>query len=266
METSNLTKQRIKEYLVDGKRFDGRKFDEFREIKIETGVSKKAEGSARVKVGNTDVIVGIKMDVATPYPDSPDAGNISVIAELIPMASERFEAGPPTIESIEVARVVDRGIRESKFIDLKKLCIKEGEKVWNVFIDVYVLNHDGNLIDAATIAAISALKDAKIPKYDEEKEKVMFGEWTDKKLPLAKDVPLACTVHKIGDKLIVDPTVEEEDASEARVTITMSDKTISAIQKGNSQELKIEEFYDIIDLAEKSWKKVFSQIEKQIGK
>ena len=259
METSNLTKHRIREYLLNGKRFDNRKFDEFREIKIETGVSKKAEGSARVKIGKTDVIVGIKMDVGTPYPDSRDSGNISVTAELIPLSSERFESGPPSIEAIELARVVDRGIRESKFIDLKKLCIKEGEKVWTVSIDIYILNHDGNLIDAASMAAVAALKDAKMPKYDEEKEKVLFGQWTDKKIPLSKENLVECTVHKIGDKLLVDPTIEEEDASDVRVTIAMSDGTINAMQKGNSQELNIEEFFEILDLAEKTIKKLNSK-------
>ena len=46
METSRLTGERIKQYLAEGKRFDGRKPDEFREIFIETGISKNAEGSA----------------------------------------------------------------------------------------------------------------------------------------------------------------------------------------------------------------------------
>jgi exosome complex component RRP42 len=260
METSNLTKQRIKEYLQAGKRFDDRKFDEFRDVKIETGISKKAEGSARIHLGKTDVVVGIKMDVGTPYPDSKDSGNISVTAELIPLSSDRFEFGPPSIEAIEIARVVDRGIRESKFIDLKKLCIKEGEKVWTVYIDIYILNHDGNLIDAATMAAVAALKNSKIPKYDEEKEKVIFGEWTDKKMPLTKENLMECTVHKIGDKFLVDPTIEEEDSSDARVTIAIADGAIHAMQKGNSQELKIEEFYEIIDLAEKTIKKLSSKV------
>ena len=126
METPNLTKHRIREYLLNGKRFDGRKFDEFREIKIETGVSKKAEGSARVKIGNTEVIVGVKMDIGEPYPDSQEEGNLMVTAELTPMSSDRFESGPPRIEAIELARVIDRGIRESKMVDFKKKTLK-----WN---------------------------------------------------------------------------------------------------------------------------------------
>ena len=166
MITPPLTSERIQEYLNEGKRFDGRGLDEFREITIETGISKNAEGSARVKVGKTEVLVGIKMDVGAPYPDSQDKGNLMVTAEFLPLSSPRIESGPPSFDSIELARVIDRGIRESKFIELEKLCIKEGEKVGTVFIDVYSINDDGNLMDAAGIGAIAALRSAKIPKYD----------------------------------------------------------------------------------------------------
>ena len=169
MKTSKITENRIKEYLSQGKRFDGkRSLEEFREMIIETGVSKNAEGSARIKIGKTEVIVGVKMNVSEPYPDSPDKGNLMVTAELLPLSSSRFELGPPKIEAIELARVIDRAIRESKFIELEKLCIEKGKKVWTVFIDIYSINDDGNLLDAAGIGAIVALKNAKIPKYDEK--------------------------------------------------------------------------------------------------
>jgi len=261
METSKLTIERIKEFLKEGKRFDGRKLDEFREISIETGISKKAEGSARVKLGKTEVLVGIKMNVGEPYPDSPDEGNMMVTTELTPLSSDRFELGPPRINSIELARVVDRGIRESKVIDFKKLCIEKGEKVWTVFIDIYSINDDGNLLDAAGIGVLAALKNSKIPKYDEETKKVLYGEWTNKSIPL-NFLPLSCTIHKIGDNLIIDPCREEEDASEARVTIAISKQGIHAMQKGKSKELSIKEFNDILDLAEKNWKKMFPKIER----
>ncbi len=264
IETSPLTAERITEYFKEGKRFDGRNLDELREISIETGVSKNAEGSARVKVGKTEVLVGVKMDVAEPYPDSPDKGNLMVTAEFLPLSSPRFESGPPQFDSIELARVTDRGIRESKFIELEKLCIKEGEKVWTVFIDIYTLNDDGNLLDAAGIGAIAALKCAKIPKYDEEKGKTQFGEWTKNAIPLRKELPISLTIHKIGNNLIVDPNKEEEDISETRVTICSSDGIINSMQKGKEKELSIEEFNKILDLIEKTEREVAKKIEKAI--
>jgi exosome complex component RRP42 len=262
IETPNLTRERIKEYLREGKRFDGRKPNEFREISIETGVSKNAEGSARVKIGKTEVLVGVKMNVSEPYPDSPDKGNLMVTAELIPLSSPRFENGPPKFGAIELGRVIDRGIRESKFIELEKLCIKEGEKVWTVFIDIYSINDDGNLLDAAGIGALAALKSAKFPKYDIKEEKVVYGEWTEKKIPLKKEIPISLTVHKIGENLLVDPTREEEDISETRVTIASSDGIISSMQKGLAVSLNIEEFNNILDLIEKTEREIFKKVEK----
>jgi len=264
IETSPLTAERIREYFNQGKRFDGRKLDEFREIVIETGISKNAEGSARVKIGKTEVLVGVKMDVSEPYPDSKDKGNLVVSSELLPLSSPRFEAGPPQFESIELARVIDRGIRESKFIELEKLCIKEGEKVWTVFIDIYSINDDGNLLDAAGIGAIASLKSARIPKYDEEAGKTVFGEWTSKNIPLAKDIPISLTVHKVGNSLIVDPNKEEEYISETRITVASHEGIINAIQKGNSKELTIEEFNKVLDLIEKAEREIAKKIEKSL--
>ena len=258
---SNLTGRRIKEYLSEGKRFDGRKPDEFREIVVETGVSKKAEGSARVRIGKTEVIVGVKMDVAEPYPDSKDKGNLMVTAELIPLSSPRFESGPPRFPSIELGRVIDRGIRESKFIELEKLCIKEGEKVWTVFIDIYSINDDGNLLDAAGLGAVAALKNARIPKYDKKEEKVLYGELSDESLPLKKEIPISITVHKIGGSLIVDPTRDEEDISDTRITISSSDRVISSMQKGEPQEINTEEFSKALELITKVERDIFKNIE-----
>jgi exosome complex component RRP42 len=187
-----------------------------------------------------------------------------VTAEFLPLSSPRFEAGPPQFDSIELARVIDRGIRESKFIELEKLCIKEGEKVWTVFIDIYSMNDDGNLMDAAGIGAIAALRSARIPKFNEETGKTEFGEWTDKKIPLRKEMPISLTVHKIGNSLVVDLNREEEDISETRVTIASSDGVISSMQKGNARELTIEEFDKILDLIEKTEREVAKKIDKAL--
>ena len=114
-------KEHINNSLKEDVRLDGRKKEEFRKIEIETGVIKTAEGSARVKCGNTEVIAGVKLDVGEPFPDIPDEGVLMVGAELLPLSNPEFESGPPSTESIEVARVIDRGIRESQAIDTKKL-------------------------------------------------------------------------------------------------------------------------------------------------
>lgn len=262
METADITGERVREYLSQGKRFDGRKLGEFRDMEIEPGVSKNAEGSARVKIGKTEVLVGVKMDVTTPYSDSPDKGNLMVTTEFLPLSSSRFELGPPKIESIEVARITDRVIRESKFIELDKLCIEKGERVWNVMIDIYTINDDGNLLDAAGIGAVVALKNTKIPEYDKENEKIIYDHPGKERIPLKKEIPLSITFHKLGESIIVDPTREEEDLSETRVTIGSHKGVIASMQKGNSKELAQEEMNDILDSLEETWKNLYSKLDK----
>ena len=139
-------------------RLDGRKFTDYRTVKVEVNVTNTAEGSARVIIGKTDVIAGVKMEVMKPYPDTPDEGSIMVGAELLPLSSPEFELGPPGQEAIELARVIDRGIRESKALDFKKLCIKEGEKIWMIVLDICTINDAGNLLDASSLAAIASLR------------------------------------------------------------------------------------------------------------
>src|SRR4030043_165842 len=167
--SSLITRVRMKqiEQLIEkAKRLDGRGLGDYREIKVEQGVIEKAEGSARVLLGKTEVLVGVKIENGTPFPDTPNDGVMTGNAELVPLASPTFEPGPPDENSIELARIVDRGIRESKAIDTEKLCIDPGKKVFVVFIDVYVLNHDGNLIDASALAAVSALLNTKMADYE----------------------------------------------------------------------------------------------------
>ncbi|MEM4153160.1 MAG: exosome complex protein Rrp42 [Candidatus Pacearchaeota archaeon] len=260
MDVSKLTKTRIEELIKEGKRFDGRKLLEFRDIVIETGISKNAEGSARVKLGDTEVIVGVKLDVGEPYTDSPDSGAMVVTAELSPLASEKFELGPPEIQAIELARIVDRGIRESNFIDFKKLCIKEGELVWIIFIDIYVINDDGNLIDAAALAAVSALYETVFPKL--EGDKVKYGEFTNKKLPL-NEPPITITCYKIGNSFIIDPTSMEEETAVGRLSVAITlDKEpyIHALQKSGDATFTEEEIFEAIKIASNESKKLLNKL------
>ncbi|MBM3303812.1 MAG: exosome complex protein Rrp42 [Candidatus Aenigmarchaeota archaeon] len=231
-----------------GQREDGRKLDEFRQTRIEANPIANAEGSARVWIGKTDVIVGVKLGVGEPYSDKPDEGVLVSNAELSPMAHPDFEPGPPGEKAIELARVVDRGIRESHAIDIRKLCIKEREKVWMVNVDTQVMNHDGNLIDASSLAAIVALRNAKMLHYDEKTEKVDIEKRTGP-LPLL-DIPVAVTIYKIGGRLVLDPTYNEEEAATARLTVsTTGDGQIAALQKGGTEPLSLDEIRECFRLS-----------------
>lgn len=247
-------KAHIKKALSKGIRVDGRKLDEYRQVEVETGVYKTAEGSARVKIGETEVLAGVKLAVEEPYPDRPDEGTIMVNSELIPMANPEFESGPPSIWSIELSRVVDRGIRESKALDFKKLCIEPGKKCWIVAIDVIPINDNGNLLDAAALAAIAAVKNTKYPTYKDGV--VDYKKPTTKGLELEK-TPIGVTVLKIGDNFVVDPTSEEEKLLDARLTVaTLADGRICALQKGGDKPLTTEDIKRMTELGIKKSKEL----------
>jgi len=270
MDISNLNKEQIANLLKEGKRNDSRDLLVYRDLEIETGISINAEGSARVKLGKTEVIVGVKMTTQEPYPDHADEGTLMMGMEFSPMCGARYESGPPKMNSIETARVVDRGIRESKFIDFKKLCIKEGEKVWSISVDMYCINDDGNALDACALGALVALKTAKLPVYDEENGVVKHGQLTDDKLPLTDKVPLTMTFHKIKGTFIVDPTRAEEDTTDARVTFSIvkpkKDYIICSMQKGNIDSVTADELVEIAEKVEKVYDDVFPKVEKAIKK
>ena len=237
----------IREMMRNGKRIDNRKFDEYRNIVIEAGLISQAEGSAKVRLGNTEVIAGVKMEMGKPYPDSPDKGVLAVSAELVPFASPEFESGPPGEQSIELARVVDRAIRESKMVDFEKLCIKEKEHVWMVYVDLEVLNDDGNLIDTACLAAVAAILNTKIPvieMIDESPE--IIREQKSGKLPI-RGIAVTTTFVKIGSSIIVDPGLTETNAFDARLSVGTLHNKVCSMQKGGPSGFSIEEVEKIVD-------------------
>ncbi|MEM3615429.1 MAG: RNA-binding protein, partial [Candidatus Methanomethylicia archaeon] len=120
--------------LSKGVRTDNRGLFDYRPIKFEFNVISKANGSASVRIGDTYVLVGVKAEIGKPFPDTPNEGVLIVNSEFVPLASPQFEAGPPDENSIELARVIDRGLRHGNAIDLKDLCIIPNEKVWILWV------------------------------------------------------------------------------------------------------------------------------------
>ena len=246
-----MIKDHIITLLKSNLREDGRDLLDYRKpIKVEYGISpKSAEGSAKVAIGDTVVVAGVKIDVGEPFPDTPDDGVLIIGTELLPLSNPEFESGPPGIDAIEIARVVDRGLRESKAIDFKKLCIKKGKKVWLIHLDIYPINDDGNLFDAAYLAALAALKDAKFPDYDPKEDTINYEKRTKENIKL-KNFPVGVTVLKIGDKFIIDPLTEEWNNLDARLTVvTTEDGNICAMQKGGEVALTLEDIEKMIEIA-----------------
>ncbi len=261
----NLERRYLTDLLAKGDRKDGRGFWEGRQIQIVPNVIKKAEGSAMVRWGETVILAGVKAQLGSPFPDTPNDGVITVNIELSPISSPSRESGPPGPEAIEMARVVDRGIRESKIIpmDDPKLCVIPGKTVWILFVDIYVLDDGGNLIDASAIAAMAALANTRFKKVsiDEETEEVTLLDETE---PLPrKGCVVSLTYAKIDEFIVYDPDLIEDRGKSARFSVAITNEgLVCSLQKGESGIFLEEEILSILEKAASQAKKLHELIEQ----
>ncbi|MGI0081998.1 MAG: exosome complex protein Rrp42 [Nitrosopumilaceae archaeon] len=257
-----LKREQILDLLNKGKRLDGRGLYDQRPLSIETGVIPKANGSARVRLGNTEIFTGVKIQLDKPFPDLGDKGILICTAEILPLADPSAEPGPPTEEVIEIARVVDRGIRETEMLDLKQLVLIKDVSVIGIFVDCSVINTDGNLFDACSYASVAALLSCTVPKYEIKDETPVLVEGESSKPPV-KTIPVSVTMARIGDHIIVDPTADEEACMDARITITTnSEGNICAIQKGGSDGFTVEQLFKCSEIALSVGTKIRKQLEQ----
>ncbi len=240
-----LKHQQLLQLFANGKRADGRGKLDYREIQIIRDPLQNAEGSALCTIGRTQVICGVKIDLATPFPDRPTEGVLSTGAEFTPLGSHLFEPGPPKVEAIELARVTDRAIRSANMINLASLAIPGMSKVKAVYVDLWIADHDGNLFDAGSIAAMSALLNTRVPKYEDGKA---IREESSGKLKV-ENITTSTTFAKIMDRCIVDPTANETNASYARLTVSTDEENVRAMQKGLSGGFSAKEVEELVEVA-----------------
>lgn len=256
-----LKREQILELLHQGKRLDGRGLHDQRSLSIETGIIPKANGSARVRLGDTEIVTGVKIQPDKPFPDLGDKGILICTAEILPLADPSAEPGPPGEAVIELARVVDRGIRETEMLDLKQLVLIKDKSVIGIFVDCSVINTDGNLFDACSYASVAALLSCTVPKYEIKEELPVLIEG-EKSKPPVNTIPVSVTMARIGNHIVVDPTADEEACMDARITITSnSDGNICALQKGGSDGFTVEQLIKCSEIA----LSVATKIRKQLN-
>ena len=238
-----LLREQVAALAAGDGRLDGRAQYAGRDIEIEVNCLANAEGSCRVRMGDTIVLAGVKFQIMTPYPDRPTQGGLMPRAEVRPGCGPNWEPGPPSEASIELGRVVDRGIRESGCIAMDDLCILPGEKAWQVILDLFAVSDDGNLFDAFALAAIAALRTAIVPA-----ERFDVGE--DYPLPV-KGAPVMCSYHRVGGRFVYDTNKREELAGDERIHITLGDEGhVHSLQKGLRGKFTAAEFNEIMDEAQ----------------
>ncbi|MBA0581994.1 hypothetical protein Goarm_021281 [Gossypium armourianum] len=124
----------------------------------------REDGSAEVQLGQTRVMGIVTAKFVQPYRDRPNEGTLAIYPEFSPMADPSFEAGRSGESAVELGRIIDRGLRESRAVDTESLCIVAGKLVWAIRIDILILDNGGNLVDAANIAALAALMTFRRPE------------------------------------------------------------------------------------------------------
>ena len=256
-----LRKQQMLEALTRGKRLDGREYESYRNLEIEVGIIDKASGSAKVILGNTEVIAGVKVETGEPFEGLENKGALIMSAEVLPTASPHVEPGPPDEDAIELSRVVDRGVRESEMLDLDKLVLVPGKIVYTVFVDCSIINSDGNLLDATSYAVVAALSTSKFPIFEMQDDKVVD---TGKTMPPPiTTIPISITAVKISESVLLDPTTEEEACMDARITMTtQSDGSIVAVQKGFTGPFTFDQIISFSEIARIKGEEIRSKIKE----
>ena len=145
----------IVEALGEGCRIDGRSKADMRSLRISAG---PARGTVEGQLGDTRVLAVCAAEVVEPLPERPNEGFFVLNVEFSPMAAPSFSQKSGVGDaSVEIARIVERGIKQARALDVEGLCILVGQKVWAIRVDVRVLDNCGNIEDCASIATIAAL-------------------------------------------------------------------------------------------------------------
>ncbi|BBN69516.1 3'-5'-exoribonuclease family protein [Prunus dulcis] len=236
-------------------RSDGRKRLTIRPIYVETGVISQANGSARVRMGATDVIACVKAELGRPNALQPDKGKVIVNVDCSPTAAPMFEGRGGEELSAELSVALQRCLLGGKSgsgagIDLSSLVVVEGKICWDLYIDGLVVSSDGNLLDALGAAIKyyvakekssgmtyllkklmfpkAALSNTGIPKVNvaagasgDEQPEVDVSDEEFLQFDTSR-VPVIVTLTKVGRHYIVDATSEEESQMCLAVSISMN--------------------------------------------
>uniref|UniRef100_A0A0P6J4R2 Exosome complex component RRP45 n=1 Tax=Aedes aegypti TaxID=7159 RepID=A0A0P6J4R2_AEDAE len=220
---SNNEKSFVQKAVLESTRVDGRSLDEFRKLRINFGTE---WGSVHVSLGETRVLAQVSCEVVTPRATRPNEGTLFINVELGPMAAPHFESGRQSDASVQLNRILERAIKDSGCVDLESLCLVADEKVWNLRVDINVLNHEGNVIDCASIAALTALAHFKRPDVSLNGEEVIIHTIYERDpLPIGINHFPMCVSYAIfnnGKLAIADPTYLEERVAEAKIVFGMN--------------------------------------------
>lgn len=226
-------------FVDSGCRIDGRTFTTIRKTTIKPHPLETADGSALVKIGQTSVVCGIKLEVGIPHASRPTDGKmlISVNTPAACSAMNAINVTPATVavnvgsqsmanvsSNSSIAEFLERVVYDSQLFNPSQLGIMEGMAAWVLYVDIVCLNNDGNFIDAAVLALVSALLDLSIPSTISPDEKTVYiTDGPKTKLVIGSSISsLSMAMYK--GQLIIDPSLEEERYADSILTVIMNDQ------------------------------------------
>ncbi|CAI0434694.1 unnamed protein product [Linum tenue] len=238
-------------HLAESIRPDGRTLGMARDTTLALGAVSSADGSALTKIGSTTMLAAIKMEVMTPSAESPDEGCIAIEFHMPPICSPIVRPGRPAEAAVVESKRLSDTILSSGMINLKELALVSGKAAWMAYLDIYCLDADGALFDAALLSAVAAFSHLQIPvvSLNDKGKIVAFTEEGDTVGKLEKEavnkekrkltlgnIPfsLTCALHK--KHILADPSSEEESIMETLVTVVMdsSDRLVSFYKPGGA--------------------------------
>ena len=191
-------------------RFDGRRRDQIRPVKVTRNFTKHAEGSVLIEMGDTKVICTASVEEKVP-PFLKGKGSGWVTAEYAMLPRATHERSPREAvkgkqggRTLEIQRLVGRALRS--ITDLSQL----GER--SIWIDCDVIQADGGTRTASITGAFLALADACM---------VLKKKELIKKLPLT-DYLAAISVGKVGGEVMVDLAYSEDSMAEVDMNVVMT--------------------------------------------
>ena len=216
-------------FVDDGIRPDGRPVGRCRPTTIGLDVVSTADSSALVKIGSTTALAGVKLEVMPPKEGVPDQGQLIVQVEMTSLASSNHRPGRFSEEAASIQERISSALQASVAVHLEDLCIDPGRAAWCMYLDIYVLDAAGSLLDAALLAAMACLANMQLPAVTvNDQGNVVLTADSDnapqQKLQL-HSLPLSVTCGTFNGKLLVDPTSEEE---------ALIKTTVNTILDGNS--------------------------------
>lgn len=218
------------ELIKDGKRLDGRGFEELRPIKIEVGVLKRADGSCYFELGDNKVIAAV-YGPREMHPRHFQDAKMAVIKYRYNMApfsvDDRKRPGPDR-RSVEISKVS----REA----LDPVIIKEYYPKTAIDVYVEVLQSDAGTRTAGINAASVALAAAGIPM---------------------KDLVSSVAVGKIDGEVVLDLNAVEDNYGEGDMPVAMVARTNTITMLQMDGRFSQEEFERGLKLAATACRKIY---------